>query len=368
MPDNQAAFLKAIKQPLEVGPAPYTPPKQNQLVVRNRAVAVNPVDHKQQLMGDIMFKWVKFPAVIGWDVAGEVVEVGPDVKRFKVGDRVVGNAMGVDEKVNDNAHSAFQLYTVLFENVTSHIPDSLSFEQASVLPLALSTAAQALFDKAQLGLPHPSLTPASKGETLIIWGGSTSVGCNAIQLAVAAGYEVVTTSSPHNFELVKSMGASQAFDYKSPTVTDDVIKAMKGKKLAGAVALGDGATERLLDILPKCEGRRALAIGSLPELDPFPTSLVFLKLGAFFGKWFAVNLTKAKLRGVKTSFIWGSDILRNQENSKAIYETYVPEALAKGKFVAAPEPLVAGKGLEHIEAAFALQKKGLSAKKVVVSL
>lgn len=78
--------------------------------------------------------------------------------------------------------------------------------------MGVSVATKALFHKDYLSLGLPSASPEPKQETVLIWGGSTSVGSNAIQLAAAAGYEVITTASPHRFEYVKGLGAAQAFD------------------------------------------------------------------------------------------------------------------------------------------------------------
>ena len=76
---------------------------------------------------------------------------------------------------------------------------------------------------------------------------------------------------------------------------------------------------------------------------------------------------KDVLPGVEAKFILGGS-LKDNEVGKVIYEDFLPKALAEGQFVAAPEPVVIGNGLEHIQAAFEVQKKGVSAKKVVVSL
>ncbi|TVY52236.1 Dehydrogenase azaJ, partial [Lachnellula cervina] len=210
MPSNTAAWLTKVGAiPLDVKPAPYTPPTEHQIVIKNKAVAINPVDWAVQTKGDALFPWLAFPYIGGSDVAGEVHEIGSGVTRFKVGDRVVGLAACLIS----GAEGAFQEYTVLRDHMTSHIPAALSYESASVIPLGLSTAASGLFQKGLLGLQHPSVPPKPTGKSLLIWGGSTSVGCNAIQLAVAAGYEVITTASPKNFTLVKTLGATQAFDY-----------------------------------------------------------------------------------------------------------------------------------------------------------
>ena len=95
-----------------------------------------------------------------------------------------------------------------------------------MLPLAVSTAACGLFQADQLSLAHPSAKPEPAGRTLLVWGGSSSVGSNAIQLAVAAGYEVIATASPRNFGYVTNLGASRVFDYNSPEVVADIVAAL----------------------------------------------------------------------------------------------------------------------------------------------
>lgn len=134
---------------------------------------------------------------------------------------------------NDPKHGGFQLYTVCKDIIVSPIPDSLSFEQAVVLPLAISTAATGLFKKDRLALPYPTNASKPTGKSVLVWGGSSSVGSSAIQLAAAAGVTVVTVASSHNLEYVKSLGAEHAFDYKSPSVVDDIVSAVKGTGFTG---------------------------------------------------------------------------------------------------------------------------------------
>ena len=189
MATNKAAYLIAAKAyPLQVKTAPYTSPREHEIVVKNKAVAINPVDWVKQDTGSLVFPYVKYPFILGCDVAGQVVEVGPGVTRLKVGDRVLGYAVGLDEKRNTSTESAFQLYTVLLDYMVSPIPSTMSYEDAAVVPLGVSAAACGMFQEDQLNLHYPSLNPKPTGKTLLIWGGSSSVGCNAIQLAVSAGY------------------------------------------------------------------------------------------------------------------------------------------------------------------------------------
>ena len=271
-PTNHAAYIIKPKQtPFVVKEAPYTPPRANEIVVRARALAINPIDYILPDQAGMIFTWLKYPFIYGFDVAGEVVEVGKSAEmRFKVGDRVVGMACGTDKSRNRVAEGGFQEYVVLMAEIASPIPDSLTFEQAAVVPLGLSTAAVTLFQDDQLALQLPSSRARQSIEqTVIVWGGSTSVGSNAIQLAVASGYDVITTSSPRNFEYCKQLGAGAVFDYNSKSVVSDIIKAMKGKTCAGGLAIGNGSIDALVQILRHCQiapGRKKhIAVSSTPS-------------------------------------------------------------------------------------------------------
>lgn len=275
-------------------------------------------------------------------------------------------AHSTDKKINDAAYGAFQLYSVLLERNTAPIPDDVSFESASVLPLGLATAAAGLFEKEQLGLQYPQRDTKPTGQTLLVWGGSTSVGCNAIQLAVAAGYEVFSTSSPHNFALLESLGATQVFNYKDPDVNSKIIKAMSGRTSAGAIAIRENSAFHCLSILGACEGKRHMAMATYP-IPAQPKRFATLQiLFSMIVSMVYITVT-SKMRGIKTGFIWGS-IAHSPVLSEAIYVKYLPEALANQRFRPMPEPYIVGKGLQTIQEAFRVQKKGVSGKKIVVSL
>lgn len=372
-PTNHAAFLPGPKAALEVRAAPYPAPTENEIVVKNRAIAVNPVDWLKQVVGDLMFPWIKYPFVLGNDLSGLIVELGSGLGpgRFKIGDRVVGHAVGMDPKINRSIEGAFQEYTVLRANMAAVIPKDMGFEEACVLPLCLSTAACGLFQQDYLGLRPPvAAVAARKGsdDVVLVWGGSTSVGSNAIQLAVAAGYKVVTTCSPKNFDYVKSLGASRAFDYNSKTVVQDIFTFLNGKTIAGAIAIGNNSTESLITILSKLPGKKFVAQVSFPWPDKIPTSALGI-IGLLIGViWWNIKVSiMSKFKGVKTKFIFGSELVNN-EVSRIVYEDFLPQALEEGSFVPAPRPLVVGRGLEGIQEALNLHMQGVSARKIVVSL
>ncbi|KAH9901798.1 zinc-binding oxidoreductase CipB [Xylariomycetidae sp. FL2044] len=380
MPKNTAAYITANKaRPLRVKAAPYTSPGPDQVVIRNYAVAINPIDWILQTLGTTLsFGWIKYPFILGSDVAGEVVEIGPQVTRFQVGDRVVGLAAGQDSKRNTPVEGGFQHYVVLLEHMTAPIPDSLSYEQAAVLPLGLATAACGLFQSDQLNLDLPTssssaatATPKpSNGKTVLLWGGSTSVGSNAIQLAVAAGYEVFATASPKNFAYVEGLGASRVFDYKSETVVRDIVRALEqGRTTAGALVMGASGADACMDIMSQCAcpGRKFVSLASYPTPSPIPERFPILKTILAFLSWNIVYMYKSRTRGVKFNLIFGTTLIHNGVG-KAVFGGFLGPALAEARFRAAPEAVVVGKGLEAIQDAMDYQKGGMSAKKVVVSL
>ena len=370
-PTNTAAWIPAKQEPFEVKPAPYTQPRENEIVVKNHAVAVNPVDWILQLIGSLIFPWIKYPFIFGSDLAGEVVEVGTAVTRFQVGDRVLGHAAGGDKSRNRAAEGAFQQYTVVLAHMASPIPDNLPYENAAVLPLGISTAACGLFQKDHLALEYPTANPKPTGKTLIIWGGSTSVGSNAIQLAVAAGYEVVTTASPRNFDYVRKLGASQAFDYHSKTVVREIIAALRGKTIAGALAIGAGSTEFCADIVHGCSGTQFISTAS-PSLsfENLPSRpgmrVVFPLLLRLVLSTIALQV-KLGVRRIRSKAIFGTTLMDN-EVSRILFEDFLPKALVDGTYAVVPEPVVIGRGLECLQAGLDAQKKGVSARKVVILL
>lgn len=227
-------------------------PSNGQILIRNRAIAINPVDWYVQSHG-IIFE--KFPAVIGEDVAGEVIAIGPDVTTFKVGDRVLGCADSM------KGYGAFQLYPIVPEAIAAKIPETVSFAEGAVLPLATQTASYSLFAKSCLGLPYPELKPKETGKTLVIWGAGTSVGSCAVQMARAAGYKVFATASEKNFEYCKGLGAERVFDYNTSTVVEDVLKALENQDPVGVmVAIGvDTAVVGAAQVASQLKGRKPLA-------------------------------------------------------------------------------------------------------------
>jgi NADPH:quinone reductase-like Zn-dependent oxidoreductase len=368
---NEALWLKAKRTSFVVGPATEAHPGAGEIAIRVRAVAVNPMDRLIQSVGDLITPWIDYPFIPGSDVAGEVVAIGEGVGRFSPGDRVVGYAAGAD-KGHRTAEGGFQTRVILQAHMVSPIPETLSFEAAAVIPLALSTAASGLFETDCLALAYPTAHAAPAESSLLIWGGSTSVGCNAIQLAVAAGYDVIATASARNFDLLRRLGATQVFDYRSKTVITDIRTALGNRTLAGALAIGPGSAAPCIEIAGRSAGSRFVAMATPPAtFDAVPAGRGRLwKLVPTLSRIVFGNISlalRARRRGVRTKFVWGSALL-NSDVGPMIYERFLPAALAEGRFVAAPEAQLVGHGLERISEALERQRKGVSARKLVVTL
>jgi NADPH:quinone reductase-like Zn-dependent oxidoreductase len=369
---NQAAWINAKGQALTVSAAPMPQPGIGEILVRSRAIALNPFDGVVQTLGSMVTPWVTYPAILGSDVTGEVVAVGASVSRFRPGDRVLGLALGIDKLSNRAAESAFQKYVILRQEAVTPLPDSISFEQAAVLPLAIATAACGLFLEDQLALRTPSVErPEPTGKTVLIWGGSTSVGSAAIQLAAAAGYEVVTTASPRNFDYVRGLGAGQVFDYNDDQVVAKLVTYLRNRDVVGALAIAAGCGAACIDVMSRCQGNRIVSMASSPlSIDDAPLTRQFLwKLTHLprLAVGFVGLAIRARFRGVATRSIWGTALMKGTLG-KTIFNDFLGPALASGRLVPAPKPLVAGHSLQAIPAALALLRRGVSASKVVVSL
>ncbi|WP_345813984.1 zinc-binding alcohol dehydrogenase family protein [Paraburkholderia sp. PREW-6R] len=170
------------------------------LLVKVEAVSVNPVDTKVRAPKDTV---EKAPRVLGWDAAGTVVAVGPDVNLFKVGDPV----FYAGSITRPGANSEFHLVD---ERIAGRKPASLDFTHAAALPLTAITAWEALFDR--LGV---SPQGANEGQSVLIFGGAGGVGSIGIQLAkqLAKLKVIATASRPESAKWAKDLGADHIVDH-----------------------------------------------------------------------------------------------------------------------------------------------------------
>jgi len=175
-------------------------PAGRDLLVKVEAISVNPVDYKVRAPKDTV---EKAPRVLGWDAAGTVAAVGPEVTLFKVGDPV----FYAGSITRSGANSEFHLVD---ERIVGRKPASLDFTQAAALPLTAITAWEALFDRL-----HVSPQGADEGRTVLIIGGAGGVGSIGIQLAkqLAKLTVIATASRPASAKWAKELGADHIVDH-----------------------------------------------------------------------------------------------------------------------------------------------------------
>ncbi|MBV8884942.1 MAG: NAD(P)-dependent alcohol dehydrogenase [Chroococcidiopsidaceae cyanobacterium CP_BM_RX_35] len=182
--------------------------KPEQMLVRVYATSVNPIDWKIRKGMLKLLTGNQFPIILGFDVSGEVVEVGDRVSRFKPGDSIYA-------RLSQIAGGAYAEYAAVSEQVAAHKPTNMTHEQAAAVPLAAMTALQALRDEGQL----------QAGQKVLINGASGGVGTFAIQIAKVLGAaEVIAVCGSKNTELVKSLGADRIIDYTQQDFTKDIVK------------------------------------------------------------------------------------------------------------------------------------------------
>lgn len=150
--------------------------KPGTMLCKVRAVALNPAD----------WKMIEFSAtqdsIGGNDFAGEVIQVGKDVKRFNEGDRIFGMMFGLNPL--DKLTGAFCSYALATEDLSCKMPPSMTFEEASTLSVPIGTAGSALYQA--LGLPVPGSVQVTKMPTyVLVSGGASATGTIAIQLLKA---------------------------------------------------------------------------------------------------------------------------------------------------------------------------------------
>lgn len=300
-------------------------PADDELLVRVRAAAVNPLDW-HFLRGTPYFIRLftgmgrpDFPR-LGVDFAGTVEAVGKNVTLFQPGDDVFGGAGG-----------AFAEYVTIPEShAMAHKPASVSFEEAAAIPIAAETALQALRDKGGL----------EAGQTVLINGASGGVGTYAVQLARYLGAAVTGVCSTRNLELVRSLGASRVIDYTVEDYTE-----------------GEARYDLIVDMVGNhslSENRRVMtANGKLIMVGGQPGNwfggLTRMPVAAAYSKFVDQDFVSLLSSLESDELAWLADLLQKGEIRTVVDRRYaladVPDAIryseqghARGKIVIAIDP------------------------------
>ena len=178
--------------------APKPTPGADDVIIKVFATSVNPIDWKIR-EGHAKGRFpVKFPLIPGWDVSGEIDEVGSNILNFRKGDEVYS-------RPDPTKNGTYAEYVVVKANLVNGKPQSIDHEKAAAVPLAGLTAWQALFDYGKL----------QSGQKVLIHAASGGVGTFAVQLAKWKGAYVIGTTSQENMDFVKKLGADKVIDYKN---------------------------------------------------------------------------------------------------------------------------------------------------------
>ena len=179
---------------LKVVELPTPTPKAGEVLIENKAISINPYDCMAR-NGDMkMLEGFRFPKILGGECAGEVVETGVGVNDFRKGDRVIAFT---------GRNGAYREFVNLAATKCVALPDGVSFAEGASLPIAGTTAYDALH----------RLGKITSNQHVLIYGAYGSVGSFAVQIAKLAGAKVTAVCSTSSVEKVRALGTDDVIDY-----------------------------------------------------------------------------------------------------------------------------------------------------------
>ncbi|KAF8860554.1 GroES-like protein [Acephala macrosclerotiorum] len=338
-----AAILPSKGSRFEIQQRTTPTPGPDELLLEVHSLAINPIDYYCR---DFGFAVANYPAIVGSDIGGIVLSIGSSVKNFKSGDRVSSFAPAFFKLGSPN-YGAFQKKVLVPAVNATIIPGKLSFDEASLLPMAVITAWSGLYS---ISVPRDTAFKPADKKGFLVWGGASSVGTAVIQVAKSLGYIVFATASSKHHSYIKTLGADYLFDYKSPSVVEQIVKTAKDTNITidtGYDAVG--AWKQSMTVLHETKGEAKKAmLASAPPLkeDEMP-----------------------KFGDVEAKFVLapeGEEAL--EEHFGFVFNKWLREKLAKGEWIIAPKIKSLPGGLEGLNDALDELKKGASGEKLVLQL
>lgn len=303
--------------------------------------------------------------ILGCDFAGTIESANGS--HWREGQRVAGWVQGA---LANPTRGVFAEYAVTESSLVFPIPDSVSYQSAAVVPLAVATAVQALFQR--LSLPEPS-KPATSAFPVLVYGGTTSVGNYAIQLAKQAGLFVVATGSKKNSELLQALGADATVDYNDADwpeqvrrLTHDKLEhaldciSEKGSQQGIARALSPTKGGHIITLLPVKDDVRE-EVRALNGKARVEGTIAYTVFGRALGLQQPANYTAFDYHGADKE---------DTPEDKAFWEKWLaqlPDLLAKGKLT--PNKVREFGGIDDIPAGFKEHAEGnVRAEKLVYKI
>ncbi|KIJ59658.1 hypothetical protein HYDPIDRAFT_32992 [Hydnomerulius pinastri MD-312] len=213
MATQKALWLPNIGEEFTLGTTDIPEPGPGEVLVKLESSALNPLDWKIQKHGFYIVK--EYPAILGEEGAGVVEKVGEGVSNLTKGDKIFfQTAFG-------GKYSSFKEYVIVAADVAGKIPDNISFDQAASISVGIIPFAVAFYAQQPHGFAFTAPFKADggvgkyAGQPVVIFGGASSLGQYAIQLAKISGFSpIITTASLHNKDLLHSLGATHVLDRK----------------------------------------------------------------------------------------------------------------------------------------------------------
>ncbi len=341
---NLTAILAAQGGPFVVENRPTPTPGPNDLLVEVRSIALNPIDYYQR---DYGFPPVAgYPSIVGSDIGGVVLSAGSSVTAddFQPGTRVTAFAPTFFVQGAPD-YGAFQKKVLIPAVNASPIPESMSFNEAALLPMAVGTAWSGWYT---IGLPRETQHTASDKQGMLVWGAASSIGSAAVQIAKMMGFTVYATASEKHHEYIKSLGASKVWDYRAEGVVESIVKAAQADgvkvQMGFQAAAGEGVWQSCMDILK--EWSPAKLASAIPLSDQTP-----------------------KVEGVDVKFVSApADEKERTEFFHFVFNVWLKEKLDKGEYVPSPKIQVVEGGLEGANKGLDELKGGVSGVKLVLEV
>ncbi|WWD01748.1 hypothetical protein V866_008694 [Kwoniella sp. B9012] len=325
-------------------------PGENEVLVKVEYADQNPGDWK-------VASWISLDGALqGCDYAGTVVKLGSNLKSdLKVGDTVAGMITGGMR----NDRGAFAEYLVVESDLTYRVPKELKLEGAPTFGAAWLTASQVIL-KSQ---GHSLSIPTDGSKWYIVYGGSSSVGLFALQIARTLGYKVLTFASPHSFDLVKSYGAHEVINYRDGDAIEQALKITNGEAVYAFDTISEGDSFNIALAALGSKGKQLNVIN--PPSEGFKDKMgnvelqhtvVYTLLGKDLNFSPRTPESPMIIPAVQDHYEFGKEVLKQ-----------TPEWITKYGFKA--NPIELRHGLEAIPQGLQDQKDGkISGKKVVYKI
>ncbi|KAI8813258.1 zinc-binding oxidoreductase-like protein CipB [Cladochytrium replicatum] len=350
--NHSAAFLPSKGSKLIIAERPTPLPGPDEVLIDVKAIALNPLDNASQSMG-IAVK--SYPAIIGSDIAGVILLKGDSVPNhlgLSIGKRVAAFAVAFFKQGAPD-YGGFQRRVIVPYHYVFGLPDSISFKEGALLPMAVSTAFAGLYTA---GLPLSTNHAPEDKKGFLLWGAAGSVGSATLQVAKSMGFYIYATASAKHHYHLKTLGAYRLFDYNDRNVINDIVNTAKADGVTIDIGyLAAGGISPCVSVIEKLRGDTS----KQANLACAPPAFFELAWWWIFPTW----------RGISVKFVSPpSDQEELHKFIRFVFQDWLTTKLEKGEFIPGSKIKVIPGSLEGIQAGLDELKQNVSGIKLVVEL